>query len=313
MRPDSIDLRERVAAAVDQHEGSLREIARRFRVRLPFLTRWLRRRRHTGSLAPQPPGGGHPPAGEETDLERLSPWVPEQPDATRAELRQHLGGPGRNTAIGRALLKRNLSRQKKVWQAPERDPPKVPAPRPAFPKKLATRDPERRVFGDERGATTTRTRPSGRVPKGERGSGAVPGRWPSATRSAALRWSGVGASWAFAGARDPAAFRTSVQNRRVPPVRPGAGVRWDKLKPPPDAEGRQAVEQAGVPLASWPPYSPDLTPIEKRWSKVKEPLRAVAARAIGALDEAMGDALREVNLQDILGWFKSCGLCTTQS
>ncbi|HMB02739.1 MAG TPA: transposase, partial [Isosphaeraceae bacterium] len=120
--------------------------------------------------------------------------------------------------------------------------------------------------------------------------------WPSATLISMLRLSGVGASWAFAGATDPAAFRTAVQNRRVPPLRPGDVVRWDKLKPPPDAEGRQAVEQAGVPLASWPPYSSDLTPIEKRWSKVKEPLRAVAARAIGVLDGAMGDALREVNL-----------------
>ena len=45
MRPDSIDLRERVAVAVDHGEGSLREIARRFRVSTSFIVRLLQRRR----------------------------------------------------------------------------------------------------------------------------------------------------------------------------------------------------------------------------------------------------------------------------
>ena len=53
MRPYSMDLRERVAAAVDDGEGSLREIARLFRVSLSFVSRLLRRRLDTGNLAPR--------------------------------------------------------------------------------------------------------------------------------------------------------------------------------------------------------------------------------------------------------------------
>ena len=71
MRPYSRDLRERVAATVDDREGSQRQIARRFRVSLSFVARLLRHRHQTDSLDPQPHGGGHPPALDEADLERL--------------------------------------------------------------------------------------------------------------------------------------------------------------------------------------------------------------------------------------------------
>ena len=54
MGPYSMDLRRRVAQAVDNQEGSLRQLARRFCVSLTFVTRLLRRRRQTGSLAPSP-------------------------------------------------------------------------------------------------------------------------------------------------------------------------------------------------------------------------------------------------------------------
>src|SRR5512135_2078481 len=70
MRPYSLDLRARVAAAVDEHEDSQPEIARRFRVSPSFITRLLRRRRQTGSLAPRPHGGGHPPALDPHGRER---------------------------------------------------------------------------------------------------------------------------------------------------------------------------------------------------------------------------------------------------
>jgi hypothetical protein len=58
-----------------------------------------------------------------------------------------------------------------------------------------------------------------------------------------------------------------------------------------------------------PPYSPDLTPIEEMFSKVKEFLRRVAARAKGDLYDAIGEALKTVTIGDILGWFRHAGLC----
>jgi transposase len=63
LRPYAWDLRERVAAAVDHHDGSIRGIARVFRVSTSFLVRLLQRRRAAGTLAPGPHRGG-PPSGQ---------------------------------------------------------------------------------------------------------------------------------------------------------------------------------------------------------------------------------------------------------
>jgi transposase len=60
-----------------------------------------------------------------------------------------------------------------------------------------------------------------------------------------------------------------------------------------------------------PSCSPDYTPIERLWSKVKAYLRRVAARNKGAVYDALGEALEKVTLQDIIGWFQLAGLCAT--
>jgi len=59
-------------------------------------------------------------------------------------------------------------------------------------------------------------------------------------------------------------------------------------------------------------YSPDLNPIEKMFSKVKESLRAAAARTVDGLIDAIGEALSKVTDRDIQGWFGSCGYCYVQ-
>jgi transposase len=99
----------------------------------------------------------------------------------------------------------------------------------------------------------------------------------------------------------------------VPQLRPGDVVIWDNLKPHQDAQVRQAVERAGATVEPLPPWSPDLTPIEKMFSKVKEFLRSAAARTTEAVCGAMGDALRAVRGSDIVGWFGSCGLRVAES
>src|SRR3954447_21241785 len=90
MKPYSLDLRERVAAAVEHHEGSWRQIARRFRVSLSFISRLQRRRRHTADLNAKPHGGGHPPALDEAACQRLREVLHERPAAALQEPPQHL-------------------------------------------------------------------------------------------------------------------------------------------------------------------------------------------------------------------------------
>lgn len=70
---------------------------------------------------------------------------------------------------------------------------------------------------------------------------------------------------------------------------------------------RKAIEAKGAKLIYLPPYSPDLNPIEKCWSKIKTYLRTVKARTKEALEAALKSALQLVTKEDAIGWFQSCG------
>jgi transposase len=112
----SLDLRERVAAACDEGVDTQPEVAERFSVSVSFITKLLRRRRTTGSVAAKPRGGGRKSSLGTHDLGRVRRLVAEQPDATLAELCGRLravGGP----AVGawtmcRALKALGLARKK---------------------------------------------------------------------------------------------------------------------------------------------------------------------------------------------------------
>jgi transposase len=108
-------------------------------------------------------------------------------------------------------------------------------------------------------------------------------------------------------------FRAYVEQLLAPALRPGDVVIWDHLKPHEDEAARAAVEGAEARVEPLPPYSPDLTPIEELWSKVKGVLRSVAGRTTAAVYEGMQQAFASVCPRDIQGWFSMCGLCVTQS
>jgi transposase len=91
MQPLSNDLRERILNAVDNREGSWRQIAARFCIDVSTLTRLLQLRRQTGSFDPGPHGGGVAPTLDIHALERLRTLVEETPDATRETLKQKMG------------------------------------------------------------------------------------------------------------------------------------------------------------------------------------------------------------------------------
>jgi hypothetical protein len=59
-----------------------------------------------------------------------------------------------------------------------------------------------------------------------------------------------------------------------------------------------------VPHRDLPPYSPDLNPIEKAWSKLKQLLRSTKARSKEALDQAVTELLPCITPQDAQAWFR---------
>jgi transposase len=216
-------------------------------------------------------------------------------------------GCGRLT-VWRGLRKLQITRKKKTLSADERQRPDVQQKRQQFHQVVAVLDPERLVFVDGTAATTAMARLYGRAPRGERVGGSMPGQWEALTLISAMRLSGVLAPFAFPGATDGDAFRTYVEVVLAPQLHPGDVVIWDNLKAHKDADAVQAVERTGARVLPAPPWSPDLIPIEKMYAKVKGALRTLAARTKATLVTAMASTLRRVCPQDILGWFRSCGL-----
>jgi transposase len=124
---------------------------------------------------------------------------------------------------------------------------------------------------------------------------------------AAVGTEGPRAPFVFEGAMDTEMFVAYVKRVLVPELRLGDIVVMDNLRSHKNAHALELIEQAGAHVWFLPPYSPDLNPIEKMWSKVKAFLRKVCARTQETLYQAIADALATVTQSDIRGWFKSCG------
>jgi transposase len=304
MRPISIDLRLRIVAAVETGQHSLRELAEFFSVHLSTIVRLLQRFRRTGSVQPKAHGGGAQAKLDAGAVARLLESVREQPDATLAELRDRLGIACSTMTIFRALRRHHITRKKKTTHAQERDTPRVQEQRRVFRKKMASVAAEHLVFVDETGATTAMGRTYGRSLAGERVSAASPGVWKNVTLISGLCTSGVVATMAVPGATDRLIFDQYVEQVLVPELRPGDVVVWDNLSPHKSASAIAAIEAAGATVEPLPVYSPDLSPIEEMFSKIKAGLRTIAARSVETVIGAMGQALNKVTQHDILGWFR---------
>ena len=152
------------------------------------------------------------------------------------------------------------------------------------------------------------TRLRGRALRGERVQGSAPhGHWHTTTMIASIRLDGATACMAIEGATDSEVFRACVRRVLCPTLRAGDIVIMDNLSPHKNDLTLLLIEQAGASVLFLPAYSPDLNPIEKMWSKIKQSLRSTEARTREALIAAIASALQKVTAQDARGWFTSCG------
>ena len=175
-------------------------------------------------------------------------------------------------------------------------------------------DLDRLVFLDETGAKTNMTRLRGRVEGGQRLVDSAPaGHWATTTLLSSVRLDGNTAAMLIEGATDAEVFLQYTRQVLIPSLRPGDIVVMDNLSPHKTSAVIGAIEACGATVRFLPPYSPDLNPIEKMWSKIKAFLRKAKARTLEALIEAIRDALRAVTTSNILGWFTECGYVNTQS
>jgi transposase len=117
MKAYSLDLRQKLIDAHKNHEGSYRQLAKRFSVSLSFVQTLLRRYQETGRCDALPHGGGKQPKLNREHLEILQQLVASNNDATLAELCGLLESKTQVrvsvSTIGRIVQSLKLTRKKK--------------------------------------------------------------------------------------------------------------------------------------------------------------------------------------------------------
>jgi transposase len=164
------------------------------------------------------------------------------------------------------------------------------------------------IFLDESGVTTEMTRLWGRIQGGGRVHDAVPaGRWRTLTLLGAISVSGWVATMTIEAPTDGDVFLAFLQQVLCPQLRRGQVVVMDNLSAHKVAGVRDLIQATGARLLYLPPYSPDFNPIEKCWAQVKQHLRAVKARSLLALEQALPRALAALTPSQARSYFELCG------
>ena len=197
--------------------------------------------------------------------------------------------------------------QKKSLHAAERDTERVRRLRQNFLEAIQQEDSTRFKFVDETSVNLTYTRRYGRAPGGRRVDAAVPlHNGPNVTVIAALSAQGVEAVMELDGAVNTASFTVYLEQVLGPGLQPGDVVVLNNLRVHKVARLAEIVEAHGARLLYLPPYSPDFTPIELAFSKLKTHLRSAAARTREAMRTALDAALAWITTEDAQKWFGHC-------
>jgi len=311
-RPYSLDLRERVVAAIEAG-GSRHEAAERFEVSVSSAIRWMQRFVQSGTAAAKPMGGSASP------LEAHADWFFQlnaaHPDWTLDEIvlaMEKKGIPGKRSAVWRFFQRHKITVKKKSLRAAEQERADVVRARRRWMREQGLFDPAHLVFIDETATSTKMARLYGRSERGERVIDHVPqGKWETVTFVAGLRHDGIVAPFVFNGPMTGATFRAYLEQCLVPTLKRDDVVIIDNLRAHCVAGVRELIEAAGATLRYLPQYSPDLDPIELAFAKVKALLRKAAARSLRALEHRIGAIMPTFSPQECANYLRHAGYGAT--
>ena len=198
--------------------------------------------------------------------------------------------------------------EKKSLHAAERDTEANQKRRAEFLEKIHSTPLDKLIFLDESGVATSMTRLYARCLGGRRIHEATPGsHWKIMTILGAMSTRGMVATMTIEEATDTDIFLAYLDHVLCPQLRRGDVVVMDNLSSHKIKGVRERIEAAGAELLYLPPYSPDLNPIEKAWSKLKLLLRSAKARTKDVLDQAITDLLPQITHDDARAWFRCSG------
>lgn len=169
-------------------------------------------------------------------------------------------------------------------------------------------------FLDEAGATTVLTRLYARALGGKRTIEAVPRNYGQSTSMiATLGVGGVQAPMLIEGSVDTLVFNAYCEEVLQPTLKRGDIIVLDNLGAHRASRIEEIAAGCDARIVWLPPYSPDFSPIELMWSKVKAYLKKIKARTQAELEKAIAEAFNTITLSDCLNWFRHCGYQVTDN
>jgi transposase len=194
--------------------------------------------------------------------------------------------------------------KKKSLIASERDPWN----RARFAVEQYDVDPADVVVIDEFGSNLDMTPRYARAPRGERAVASVPRTTPpNMTTISSLTTSGTGPSMMIEGGVSTAVFEAYIEHMLGPTLRAGQIVLLDNLSAHKSQRLRRLLAARGCQLWFLPTYSPDYSPIELAFAKIKAELRRVGARTREELEGAVARALTHISSAEARAFFTHCG------
>jgi transposase len=170
---------------------------------------------------------------------------------------------------------------------------------------------ENLIFIDESGVNLAMIRMYARACGGERARGARPQKTKNVSIIGAISSEGMIASYNILGGVKKMTFEAFICTKLLPALKPGNYVIMDNAQAHTTARIEEEVKAAGAHLVFLPPYSPDLSPIETYWSKLKTILRSIGARTYQELDKAIEEACSQISIENIRNWFTHGCYCNS--
>jgi transposase len=152
------------------------------------------------------------------------------------------------------------------------------------------------------------TRFYGRAPRGQRLVCKVPfGAWKTMTFIAALRHNRLTAPMLLEGPMTGQSFIAYVDQVLAPTLKRGDILIMDNVPTHKVRGAREALQLRGVLVPEFPPYSPDLNPIEQSFAKLKALLRTAGAPSLRRLSTVIRASLKHFSAAECTAYLAHAG------
>ena len=188
-----------------------------------------------------------------------------------------------------------------------RSVPDVQRKRSQWIETISGANAEHQIYLDESGINTNLTRHYAHAVHGKRAIDAAPINTPAGTTVlSSIRLNGSLVYTTYQGGTTAQRFREYMKEQLIPSLEKDDVVIMDNMRSHHAKVVKQLLDSSKVTYLYLPPYSPDLNPIEKMWSKLKAFLRKEKIRIASELPSAISKGFLTIRPKDCIGWFHSC-------